>query len=48
MSQLVDLRRPKKLSDEQKEAIRSEPKLRRLCFKKDDLFRKISEKYTEE
>jgi Protein of unknown function (DUF3435) len=45
MSQLMDPRRPKKLSDEQKGAIRSEPEIRRLRSKKDGLFRRIREKY---
>ena len=42
----MDPRRPKKLKDERKEAIRSEPEIRRLRSKKDGLLKKIREKYT--
>lgn len=46
MSQLMDLRRPKKLSDKQKGVIRSEPEIRQLRFKKNNLFGQIRERYT--
>lgn len=45
MSQLMDPRRPKKLNDEQKEAIRSEPEIRALRSKKDGLFSPFREIY---